>query len=147
MATRHNLNHFGDKARYWLKTAIFSYPFHCIRRPRYRGSPSEYIALYGIALYLMFGMEKLECCGYLVVWIFLDFGALHSHKTPLATGLAMHIARTMLSQNICLSHAGIVPKRLNVSSKFFIVPTLWQYSDGDTLRVASSAGDMKNPDF
>jgi len=45
-------------------------------------------------------MEKLECCGYLVVWIFLDFGALHSHKTPLATGLAMHIARTMLSQNI-----------------------------------------------
>ena len=52
--------------------------------------------------------------------------------------------------SVCLSHAGIVPKRLHISSKFFSPsgsPTIlvfphrtgWQYSDGNPLTGASNA--------
>ena len=36
------LHHFRDKARYWSKIVIFSYPGPCIRRFRSEGSMSEY---------------------------------------------------------------------------------------------------------
>jgi len=56
--------------------------------------------------------------------------------------------------SVRLSHAGIVPKRLYISSKFFspsVNPTIlvflyqtgWQYSDGDPLTGASNARGMK----
>jgi len=63
--------------------------------------------------------------------------------------------------SVCLSHAGIVSKRLYISSKFFhrrvatspailVFPhqTGWQYSDGNPLTGASNArGYEKNQDF
>jgi len=58
-----NNNHFGDKARYWSKIVIFSYP-PCIRRPRY-GSSRRNIAT-------PFGTEKLEWLGYPTVKQFED---------------------------------------------------------------------------
>ena len=59
----------------------------------------------------------------------------------LFTARCVCTARIMLSDNVCpsvcLSHAGIVSKRLNISLSFFTVwyffscQPLWQYFDGD----------------
>jgi len=49
------LHHLQDKARYWSKIVIFSYP-HCIRRPRYGGLRRN--------IAIPFGAEKLEWWGY-----------------------------------------------------------------------------------
>jgi len=50
-------HHFQDKAKYWSKFVIFSYPLHSM--PPLGGSPSEYCH--------PFGTEKLEWWGYLTV--------------------------------------------------------------------------------
>ena len=50
-----NYNRFSDRARYWSKIVIFSYPPPCIRRPRY-GNFRRNITT-------PFGVEKLEWCG------------------------------------------------------------------------------------
>jgi len=64
-----------------------------------------------------------------------------------------------VSLSVCLSHAGILSKRLNISSIFFspsvtqailVFPyqTGWQYSDGDPPNDGVECkGDMKNHDF
>ena len=60
--------------------------------------------------------------------------------------------------SVCLSHAGILSKRLYISSKFFSPsgsPTIlvvwhrtgWQYSDADLLTGASNARGMKKSRF
>jgi len=62
-------------------------------------------------------------------------------KWPFLPRDAMH----MLPQDVCRpvrpsvrpSHAGILSKRLDVSSNFFHqYQTVWQYSDGDPLTAA-----------
>ena len=49
---------FWDRARYWSKIVIFSYP-PCIRRPREGGSRQN--------ITTPFGVEKLKWCGYPMV--------------------------------------------------------------------------------
>ena len=76
-----NYNRFWDRARYWSKIVIFSYP-PCIRRPRYRSSRRNSAT--------PFGMEKLEWLGY-PRWknfedIFICFGATHERDGQTDTG-------------------------------------------------------------
>ena len=46
--------HFRDKARYWSKIAIYSYPLHSMPQS---GGPRRSIAI-------PFGVEKLKWCDY-----------------------------------------------------------------------------------
>jgi len=63
-----NYNRFWDRARYWSKIVIFSYP-PCIRRRRYGGSRRNSAT--------PFGTEKLEWWKTFEDTIFSNFGATH----------------------------------------------------------------------
>jgi len=73
-----------------------------------------------------------------------------AHKSPLFTARRICIVRTMLWQDVCpsvcLSHAGIVPKQLYISSKFFhhrVAPLLYFFHtkrDGNILRGTPLTG-------
>jgi len=87
--------------------------------------------------------------------------------TEISPRAMLCIARTTLSQDVrsfvclsvCLSHAGILSKWLNISSNFYAVgqphyfsffpyKTVWQYSDGNPLqRGHRMRGIWKNCDF
>jgi len=56
----HILYHFGDKARYWSKIDIFSYPT-CINA-HVRGSPSDHLVQKSRILWLPAGEEILRIC-------------------------------------------------------------------------------------
>jgi len=88
----------------------------------------------------------------------IDAKTIYSSKIAIFTARRVCIARTMPWQDVCPSvclsvrpsHAGIVSKRLYISSKFcsptgsptilvFPHQTGWQYSDGDPRTEASNA--------
>ena len=86
----------------------------------------------------------------------------HSRLLPRDAYAQRRLCRGKMSvsvrPSVCLSHAGILSKRVNISSKFFspsgrqtilVFPYLtgWQYTDGDPLTGASNTRGMKKLRF
>jgi len=54
--------------------------------------------------------------------------------------------RPSICLSVCLSHAGILSKRLNISSDFFGTKRYDNVPTGSSLTGTSNAGGMKNRD-